>query len=83
MALALAGLLAQVHHISAYGFRGDGHLCEVLLVVAEVHREKHLGTRENTVVMGVPRTGAVLLLVCPRFPSPVSVKCKYSTEQSG
>lgn len=47
MAVALAGLLAQVHHIPAYRFWGHGYFCKVLLVVAEVHGKKHLETRRK------------------------------------
>lgn len=47
MAIALPRLFTQIHHISAYCFRGDRHFCEVLFIVAEVHGEKHLETKRK------------------------------------
>lgn len=42
MAFGLTRFFAQIHYIPASGFWGNWHLSEVLLIVAEVHRKKHL-----------------------------------------
>lgn len=59
MALALAGLFAQIHHISAHRLGGHWDLGEVLLVVTEVHGEKHLPTEREreTAAVSVHITG--------------------------
>jgi len=49
MALALAGLFAQIHHVSAHRLGGHGDLGEVLLVVTEVHGEKHLSPKTHSI----------------------------------
>lgn len=46
--LALPRLLAQLHHIPAGCLGGDWHLGEVLLVVTEVHGQKHLQKTKAT-----------------------------------
>lgn len=47
VAVALSGLFAELHHISAQRLRRDGNLAEVLVVVAEVHGEEHLQTQTS------------------------------------
>lgn len=42
VAVRLPGLLAQLHHISAERVRGNRDLSEMLVVVTEVNRQKHL-----------------------------------------
>jgi hypothetical protein len=48
MAVALARLFAQIHHVSAYCLWSNGDFCEVLLTVTEVHCQKHLKTEGDT-----------------------------------
>lgn len=42
VAAALAGLLAELHHVPARGLRSDGHLGGGLFPIAEVNRQYHL-----------------------------------------
>lgn len=49
MAAALTGLLAELHHVPARGFRSDGHLGGGLFPIAEINCQYHLqeGGREQ------------------------------------
>lgn len=42
VAAALAGLLAELHHVPARGLWSDGHLGGGLFPIAEVNRQYHL-----------------------------------------
>lgn len=47
VAAALAGLLAELDHVAARCFRGDGHLGRGLFAIAEVHRQYHLKEEDD------------------------------------
>lgn len=47
MAFIFPRFLAQIHHVSAQCSRSDWNFSEVLLVVAEVHGEKHLTAKRK------------------------------------
>lgn len=49
VAISLPGLLTKLHHIPAQRFWGNGHLSEMLVVVAKVHGEEHLGNTTKQV----------------------------------
>lgn len=83
MAVALAGFFTQIHHISADCFWGNWDFCEVLLIVAEVHREKHLETNRNTTVIKTFHTADGHFVHLHFLPQTVSVKCKRSAKQYG
>lgn len=48
VAVHLSRLLAELHHIAAHRLGSYGHLCEMLVVVAEVHGQEHLKKKKKS-----------------------------------